>query len=243
MGIISIPDTVVRSSGAITIIIVTFIVSSVFVRLTADRIFKLLEDEMEIERRLFFSKLYTFLIYLFALLFSLYTLGITLGNLTLVAGFITTAFALSMREVIISYFVWMILLFKRPFRIGDYIKIGDDEGQVEHIGTFYVTVDDGTDNPLRTIKIPTRLFLDRTIISYGIGDVPDVVRVKRKELPKNAEKYLVKLTADLRKLTNYPQATATLDVDGEQPVIVCRYETAFSQRAETRTKVVVRVMR
>jgi len=40
-----------------------------------------------------------------------------------------TGLAFAVRDVLMSFFAWMILLRKKPFRIGDYIRIGEDEGK------------------------------------------------------------------------------------------------------------------
>jgi small-conductance mechanosensitive channel len=235
------PETMVRSSTLILTILITFTVSSVIVWLLEGRIFKLLKDEVEIEKSLFYTKIFTFLVYLSAIIISLYAIGISPGNLTLVAGLLTTAFAISMREVIVSYFVWMILLFKRPFRIGEFIKIGDDEGRVAHIGTFYVAIDDGTDARIRMLKVPTRTFLDKTIIGYGEGEVPQDLRLKVQSLPKDVDKRLQELLAVVKSITGYANSSVTLDIDGEQPVLVIHYEVEFVGRKQVKTQVIAQV--
>jgi MscS family membrane protein len=240
-GFIHIPDALFRSSTLIITILLTLTLGSVVVRLLTGRFFTFFENEIEIEKRLFYTKLFTFIVYLSSFLFILYKLGITLSNLTIVAGLITTAFALSMRDVLASYMAWMVLLFKRPFRIGDFIKIGDDEGQVEHIGTFFVTIDDGTDNPQRSVKVPTQLFLTKTVISYGTGDVPEVIKVKVQSLPKDVDSLIVDLTKTVKDVTKYASSEVTLDIDGELPVIIVRYETPFITKNRVRSAVIGKI--
>jgi MscS family membrane protein len=241
-NVITIPDVLLRSSTLIITILLTFTLSSVVVRLLTGRFFLFFENEIEIEKRLFYTKLFTFLIYLGAFLFILYKLGITLSNLTLVAGLITTAFALSMRDVLASYMAWMVLLFKRPFRIGDFIKIGDDEGQVEHIGTFFVTIDDGTDNPLRSVKVPTQTFLTKTVTSYGVDDVPELIRLRLHSLPVDMGQRIEKINAAVKDITGYAHPEVTLEIEAEFPVLVIHYETAFVQKKNVKTKVLLKVL-
>lgn len=234
------PEAFVRGATLVLSILIVFTVSSVIVRLVETRFFSFFENEIEIEKRLFYTKLFTFLVYLFSFLFVLYSLGITLSNITLIAGLITSAFALSMRDVLASYMAWMVLLFKKPFRIGDFIKIGDDEGQVEHIGTFFVTVDDGTENPMRAVKIPTQLFLSRTVISYGTGDVPETIRIRMHSPP--TEKQLEKVVAAVKETTGYAGSEVTLDTDLEFTVLIVSYETPFIGRKQVRTKVISKIL-
>ena len=238
----TLPAPLIRSSTLILTILITFTVSSIIVRLLESRFFSFFENEIEIEKRLFYTKLFSFVVYLFAILYSLRSLGVSFSNLTLVAGLITTAFALSMRDVLASYMAWMVLLFKRPFRIGDFIKIGDDEGQVEHIGTFFVTIDDGTDNPMRAVKVPTQLFLSRTVTSYGVGDVPETLRIRLHSLPADIEARLESILKAVKEVTGYHHTLVTLDTDAEFVVLIISYETQFVDRKQVKTKVLARVL-
>ncbi len=115
--------------------------------------------------------------FLIATIIALWELGVTASNITIFVGFVATGIALSIRDVITSYLVWFILLTKRPFRIGDYIKIGDDEGRVLHIGTFFVLIDDSPERPDDYVRIPNRIFLEKPVANFGKTDVPLVVKI------------------------------------------------------------------
>jgi small-conductance mechanosensitive channel len=53
----------------------------------------------------------------------------------------------------------LLLLTKRPFRISDYIKIGDNEGKVVTIGSFYVFLKPISYHPKDSlIKVPNKFF-------------------------------------------------------------------------------------
>jgi MscS family membrane protein len=242
LGIIYIPEPFVRGLEVALSILIVFTISSIIVRLAETRFFSFFENEIEIEKRLFYTKLFTFVVYLSAFLFVLYKLGITVSNLTLIAGLITTAFALSMRDVLGSYMAWMVLLFKRPFRIGDFIKIGEDEGQVEHIGTFFVTIDDGTDNPLRSVKVPTQTFLSKTVVTYGTGDVPDTIKIRLHSLPENVEKRLDDISAAVKGVTNYSHPEVAFETEAEFIMLIIHYETPFVQRKLVKTRVLAKVI-
>ncbi len=161
---ITIPDVFLASSKSIILILAILSVTSIVVRLTSDRIFKLFEGDVDIEYRIFLAKLYAFGIYAFAVFLILYLLGLSLDQLTLGLTFLATGIAFAIREVLLSYFVWAILLTKKPFRIGDVIVLGEDVGQVKRIGTFYVSLQ-LTDGSL--IKLPNKLFLEKNFVVHG----------------------------------------------------------------------------
>ncbi len=71
-------------------------------------------------------------------------LGINVASLIAGLGLGGLAFALAARDTVANFFGSLMIIFDRPFQIGDWIKIGDSEGIVEDIGfrstrirTFY----------------------------------------------------------------------------------------------------------
>ena len=161
----------------ISIILWTYFIASVFIKFTHNRVHKLFDESVDVEQRLLLSKFYTFVIYTFATAFVLWKIGVTLENITIFIGLIATGLAFALREIILPVFVWFMLLTKKPFRIGDYIKIGDDEGKVKHIGTFFVFLEPITTEINDTIKIPNKIFLEKQVINYGGINIPIVLKV------------------------------------------------------------------
>jgi small conductance mechanosensitive channel len=72
---------------------------------------------------------------LFGLLTVLDILGL-LGTPTLVTivGAVGLAFSLALQDILKNFFSGVYLLLERPFRVGDTIKVKDQQGVVEHIG-------------------------------------------------------------------------------------------------------------
>jgi len=161
----------------ISIFLWTFFIASVFIKFTHNRVHKLFDESVDVEQRILLSKFYTFIIYSLATAFVLWKMGVTLANITIFLGLIATGLAFALREIILPFFVWFMLLTKRPFRIGDYIKIGEDEGKVKHIGTFFVFLDPINTEINETIKIPNKLFLEKQVINYGGINIPIVLKV------------------------------------------------------------------
>ena len=155
--LLRLPQTIGRIFRHLLLIVGTLFAITLVLRLTMKRFYRLFDEP---EERIFYSKIYSWSLYSIGLLVILHHFGVSLGNITLFLGLIATGLAFAIREVLLSFFAWLILLRKKPFRIGDYIRIGEDEGKVLHIGTFFVLLDKTTQLPEDFTRVPNRLFLD-----------------------------------------------------------------------------------
>ena len=61
-------------------------------------------------------------------------LGANAAGLVTVIGAVGLAFSLAMQDILKNFFSGVYLLLERPFRVGDTIKVKDQEGVVENIG-------------------------------------------------------------------------------------------------------------
>ncbi len=176
-GWIALNFGILTAFKTISIILWTYFIASIFIKLTQNKAHKLFDESVDIEQKILLSKFYTFIVYSLATAYVLWKMGVTLANITIFLGLIATGLAFALREILLPFFIWFILLTKRPFRIGDYIRIGEDEGKVRHIGTFFVFLDPINTDINETIKIPNKLFLEKQIINYGGLNLPVVLKV------------------------------------------------------------------
>jgi small conductance mechanosensitive channel len=61
-------------------------------------------------------------------------LGASPASLVTVAGAVGLAFSLAMQDILKNFFSGVYLLLERPFRVGDTIRVKDQQGMVENIG-------------------------------------------------------------------------------------------------------------
>jgi small conductance mechanosensitive channel len=61
-------------------------------------------------------------------------LGVNPAGLVAVAGAVGLAFSLAIQDILKNFFSGVYLLLERPFRVGDTIRVKDQEGIVENIG-------------------------------------------------------------------------------------------------------------
>jgi small-conductance mechanosensitive channel len=61
-------------------------------------------------------------------------LGVNPAGLLAVAGAVGLAFSLAVQDILKNFFSGIYLLLERPFRVGDTIRVKDQEGVVENVG-------------------------------------------------------------------------------------------------------------
>ncbi len=118
-----VPEQVILIAGALPIIFITLLFAHLTVRIVSPFISRFFKDELEPEQRIFFVKIFEIVIYFVALGYLLYSFGVTPASLVLVAGFISGGLAFALRDVVMAFLVWLIILSKKPVRIGDTVRI------------------------------------------------------------------------------------------------------------------------
>ncbi|WOK09728.1 mechanosensitive ion channel [Imperialibacter roseus] len=191
LGYITIPTYLDKSFEVVLWTLGSLIVVTIVLRLTENRVFRFNDDEVDLEQRILFTKIYSNTLYLLVAAVVFWKMGLEIENITIFLGLITTGVAFAVRDVINSYFAWFIILTKHPFRIGDYVKIGDEAGTVERIGTFFVTLQ----NPGATdfIKVPNNTLLSKAIINMGKNRVMHTVKFPVKIIPPDIQARMDKL--------------------------------------------------
>lgn len=194
-----IPETAAKALNIFLYSGIAVLAVNLILKLTETRFFKMFEGQLDIEERIFITKIYSFALYSIALTFILNHLGLSIQNLTIFLGLIATGLAFAVRDVLVSYLVWFIVLTKKPFRINDYIKIGEDSGIVDRIGTIFITLKPDHCDYDNIKKIPNKLLLDRTITSFGPMSKPVRLPFRLKNLPPDADKKISSCRKTLEK--------------------------------------------
>lgn len=78
--------------------------------------------------------LFKLVIIILGFLFAISTLGVGLDKLTIIVGALSVGVGLGLQNIINNFVSGVILIFERPFRIGDYIELADKKGKVQQIG-------------------------------------------------------------------------------------------------------------
>ena len=131
------------------------------------------------------------------------------------------------------------MLRKKPFRIGDYIRIGESEGRVIHIGTFYVLLDKTIDIPEDFTRVPNRLFLEKSIDNLGKTTYHEELVFQLSDYPAEKNELLNDLFNNINNLLEIKDHTNTLiDLRNEKLVLIIRYLVSFEARQKARSEVI-----
>lgn len=229
-GFIALPQEIFSGSRVIITGLLAFLITSVIIRMMQSRVFRLFEGELEIEQRIFFTKLLMLSLYILAAVITLYSAGLSIDNATLILGLMTTGLAFAIRDVLTSFIAWIIILNKNPFRIGDYLTVDTHSGQVIRIGTFYVTLDGADASDESVVRVPNKTFLDKSFFNYGKDSMIDTIKYPIKKMSDYA-----KLEKKLEGILDTKELS--LDVEGEKKYFIVRYRVSSAQRHDLRTRI------
>lgn len=149
---------------AIAVIVVAFIVTRVGTR-TLDAL-----GERFTERRLLFKQVTAIGRFIIVLVASV-TVASALINFTreallAVGGSAAVAFGFAFKDLLASLMAGVILLFDRPFQVGDRVQFGNDYGEVVEIGLRTVRINTLDDN---MVSVPNNRFLSDAVSSANAG--------------------------------------------------------------------------
>ena len=146
--------------GILTLAVGLFIVHWVM------KLFDRYEQKMKIEATLkgFIKNLIRILLYVIVIMTATNTMGIPMTSIITLLGSAGVAISLAMQGVLGNLIGGFILLLFKPIRVGEYVKIGDQEGTVKVIGSFYTELAT-PDN--RHINMPNSTLTNTTIVNYS----------------------------------------------------------------------------
>jgi small-conductance mechanosensitive channel len=233
--IFPVPETLMKILEGIIVVLISYGLATLFIRLSINFIIDKFEFIGQPEERILLSKLYIFLVYMLATVIVFLHMGIGMQNVALFLGLTATGFAFAIRDVVLSYIIWFMLLTKKPFKIGDYINVADQEGQVKHIGMFYVVVDTSPDTYADYTKIPNKIFLEKPIRNYGHGKFFSTFDFYLKSVPTDIMERLERVREKGSTLRG-TDATFYLNSDSDGVKITVEFKTVYEDRAILRDR-------
>lgn len=163
--------------GKLSFFIVSVIVLIVLVRTFSYAIAKL--ENTFPSKRLIFSQsetIITFFSYIFGVNFLFFSIINPPKEVMLAAGgSIAVALGLSLKDLVSSIVAGLILIFDRPFQVGDRVTFENNYGEIKSIGLRAVRMTTLDDN---LITIPNSKFLTESVSSGNAGALDMMVVVK-----------------------------------------------------------------
>ncbi|MBP2030229.1 small-conductance mechanosensitive channel [Methanohalophilus levihalophilus] len=231
---VTIPDIILDFLKLVDIVLISYALATIFLKFTVNIIPNWFESVGKREEKILLSKIYIAFVYVLATVIIFWQVGISSQNIVIFLGLIATGFAFAIRDVILSYFIWFILLTKKPFKIGDYINVGEEEGQVKHIGLFYVVI-----YPSRHggyYKIPNKVFLEKPIKNYGVSAFESTFDYYLEEIPKDLKTRITSVVEKAREVENI-NMKLVLDSDSDGLKLTAYYRSTFDERETVRHKI------
>lgn len=118
-------------------------------------------------RKITLFPLFRLIIIVVGFLIGISILGLGLDKLTVIIGALSVGIGLGLQNIINNFVSGIILVFEKPFKIGDYIELADKKGQVMEIGIRSSTLltDEGT-----RVIIPNGDLLSGRVVNWTFSD-------------------------------------------------------------------------
>ncbi|QSW98591.1 mechanosensitive ion channel family protein [Haloterrigena alkaliphila] len=149
--------------------------------------------------------------------------GIDLTNIFIGAGAITAVVALTARETLTAMLAGFILLFSRPFHVGDWIEVNESTGIVTDVTIFTTKIQTFDD---RNVLIPNDEVTSSQLINYSENDQLRVavdVGIDYDDDPQHARSVIVDAVEDLESIKNAPNPQVITTAFGDSAILLeCR---------------------
>ena len=112
----------------------------------------------------FLTNLLKLVLYIIVILTAANVIGIPMTSVVTLLASAGVAVSLAMQGALSNLVGGLILLILHPIRAGEYVKVGDYEGTVRTVGTFYTTV---TTFDNRLINLPNSTLTNTAIVNFS----------------------------------------------------------------------------
>ena len=133
-----------------------------------------------------------YLIVFTGVILGLSMLGLRWANLQWLAAGFSVGLGFGLQEIFANFISGLIVLFERPFRIGDIVSIGNVEGTVARIRTRATTIVDW-DN--KEVVVPNKSFITDRLVNWTLSDATTRLVIKvgiaYRNNPREAQKILL----------------------------------------------------
>lgn len=120
------------------------------------------------------TSLFRYAIVIVGVMIGLSLFGLRWSQLQWMAAALTVGLGFGLQEIFANFVSGLILLFERPFRVGDTITVGGKTGTVTRIRTRATTLRDGEG---REIFIPNKAFITGELTNWSLTDNPTSILI------------------------------------------------------------------
>jgi potassium efflux system protein len=136
-------------------------------------------------------------------------LGLRWSSIQWLVAALSVGLGFGLQEIVANFVCGLIILFERPFRVGDVVTIGDQTGKVTRIQIRATTV---TDWDRRELIVPNKEFITGKLINWSLSDsitrVVIPVGVAYGSDTLETEKLLLKIARENLMVLSQPEPSA-----------------------------------
>ncbi|MBR5598860.1 MAG: mechanosensitive ion channel [Alphaproteobacteria bacterium] len=143
---------------------VVFIVSITLVKLLKNRLSNNLLNRINIDEGIKHSLIsgINFIGIIISLILAVIAMGVDLSNLAVIAGALSVGIGFGLQDVIKNLVSGIIILFERPFKVGDWVIINGEEGKIKQINIRSTELETWT---RQSVIIPNATLISNSLIN------------------------------------------------------------------------------
>ena len=160
---------------AILLVVAIFFVFSRFFLVSLRRkMLKNAKNKQQISDIKIFSRIFNVVVFCIILSIALFSYTGSWSGLGIFAGLLTACLGFALQKPITGIAAWLMIVIKRPFRVGDRVKIGETKGEIYDITLTHIYIDETggmaetEDHSGRNIMVPNHKLFENDIINYTL---------------------------------------------------------------------------
>ena len=152
----------------LTFALIIFIVGWILAKYLTKLIMRIIEkSRIDTAAEYFFRSFILVVFRMLVILITLSQLGVDVTTIITAVGAATITVGLALQDTLGNIASGILLIFTHPFKEGDYLKIGDDEGTVTTIALFSTHINT-LDN--KNIIIPNRNITSKSVVNFSTNE-------------------------------------------------------------------------
>ncbi len=105
--------------------------------------------------------------FIFSAILGMVAMGVDFSNLAFIAGALSVGIGFGLQDVIKNFVSGIIILFERPFKVGDWVILGGEEGKIKQINIRSTELETWT---RRSVIIPNATLISSSLVNLTHGN-------------------------------------------------------------------------
>jgi small-conductance mechanosensitive channel len=153
-------------------IIIAYVVFNIILKILKRKIVKKVRGKKQISNVIVFLDILKFLFIIFLIIIAFSVYYGNLGEIGFIVGLLTVAIGWALQKPISGVVAWLIIISRKPFRIGDRIIISNVIGEISNISMTHIFLNEvggtilGEEKSGRTVMIPTSIIFEEQVTNF-----------------------------------------------------------------------------